>query len=187
MDRRAWWATVHGSTKNRTRLKWLSMNMHIQNTSLSKCLTQSYMLFSLLTIELEHISIIYLTNPLLMMQQFEAVASFSPQQTMQHWFQIIGSKSRNISNVKEILPSQKFAWIFIPTNLGVCFPTTQLSASMKGSSLVCLRFTAGSFSVFFLDLHHFCYSLSTCGPSGNKFLMIISGPKSQLSDGSFQW
>ena len=35
------------------------------------------MLFSLLTMELEHISIIYLTDPLFMMQQFEAVASFT--------------------------------------------------------------------------------------------------------------
>lgn len=52
---------------------------------------------------------------------------------MQHWFQIVGSKSRNISNVKEILPSQKTALIFIPPNLGVfphhstvCFHERQL-------------------------------------------------------------
>ena len=67
MDRGAWWARVHGITKSWRWLKWLSMHIHIQNTSLSKCSTQSYMLFSLLTMELEHISTIYLTNPLLMM------------------------------------------------------------------------------------------------------------------------
>ena len=64
-------------SQSRTWLKWLSMHMHIQNTSLSKRLTQSYMLFSLLTMELEHISVIYLTSPLLMMQEFEAVARFT--------------------------------------------------------------------------------------------------------------
>ena len=28
MDRGAWWATVHGTAKSRTRLKWLSMHIH---------------------------------------------------------------------------------------------------------------------------------------------------------------
>ena len=45
MDRGAWWATVHGITKSWTWLKWLSMHIHIQNTSLSKCSTVLYALF----------------------------------------------------------------------------------------------------------------------------------------------
>ena len=31
MERRAWWATVHGVKKSRTRLKWLSTHTHISN------------------------------------------------------------------------------------------------------------------------------------------------------------
>ena len=36
MDRRAWWATVHGVAKSQTWLKWLSMNARTQAASLTR-------------------------------------------------------------------------------------------------------------------------------------------------------
>lgn len=101
-------------------------------------------------------------------------------------FKLLAQRAGTFQMLKKYCHLKKLHW-FSSHQIWECFPTTQLSASMKDSSLVCLHFTAGSFSVLFLDLHHICYFLSTCAASGNKFLMIIYGPKSQLSDGSFHW
>ena len=42
MDRRAWQATVHGVTKNQTRLKWLSNKLCLSRTAF-KCTAQTYL------------------------------------------------------------------------------------------------------------------------------------------------
>lgn len=98
------------------------------------------------------------------MQQFDVIASFLPQQTMQHWVELLAQRAGTFQTLKKYCLPKKLHQFTLPPNV-LCFPTTQLSASMKGSSLVCPPFLASSFSPLSRSSPHLSpllLSLHTC-------------------------